>query len=103
MYDIYLMLTKSGGRIGKITTATGTYTVLVTDHTVICNSATAFTVTLPTAVVGQIFRIKNIGAGTVTVQGAGGTDTIDGLTSQSFVTWDCMEVQCYALTAWGIM
>lgn len=90
------------GVIGKITTVTDTYTVLATDETVICNKATNFTVTLPTAVVGQKFTIKNIGAGVVTVDGAS-TDTIDGDLTQSLITWETFTVQCYAANKWGVL
>lgn len=91
-----------GGVFGKITTITNTYTVLATDETVVCNKATAFTVTLPTAVVGQIFDIKNIGAGTVTVDGAG-ADTIDGITTQDILQWDNLKIKCNAANSWIIL
>jgi len=92
----------SGSRIGGITTVTDTYTILVTDETIVCNKATAFTVTLPAAVTGQMFTIKNIGAGVVTVDGDGG-DTIDGETTQDVYQWSAMKVQCIAANAWGIV
>lgn len=95
-------LTTTGDIIGKITTVTDTYTVLATDETVICNKATAFTVTLPTAVVGQRFIIKNIGAGDVTVDGAG-SDLIDGVTTQVLATWDSIQIVCYVANNWGII
>jgi hypothetical protein len=88
--------------IPTVTTVTNTYQVLVTDETVICNKATNFTVTLPTAVVGQKFAIKNIGAGTVTVDGAG-SDTIDGDLTQSVNQWESMQIQCYSINTWGVL
>jgi hypothetical protein len=91
----------TGGILGTITTVTDTYTVLYTDQTVICDKATAFTVTMPTAVVGQKFAIKNIGVGTVTISGAGGTDTIDGSTTATIIQWDAVQLQCYAANKWG--
>jgi hypothetical protein len=91
-----------GGIIGKITTATDTYTVLVSDETVICNKATAFTVTLPTAVVGQRFNFKNIGAGTVTLEGAG-SDTIDGDLNQAIYQWEGVQVICIAANTWSVI
>ncbi len=94
-------LTTSGGVIGKITTVTDTYIVQSVDETIVCNKSTAFTVTLPTAVIGQIFYIKNIGLGIVTVDGAS-SDTIDGNLTQSLHQWDCMEIQCYAANSWAI-
>lgn len=57
---------------------TSAYTITVDDHTINCTSGT-FTVTLPTAVgiTGQIFIIKNSGAGVITVDGFS-SETIDG-------------------------
>jgi hypothetical protein len=94
-------LKTAGNRITGVTTVTDTYNVLATDETVICNKTTAFTVTLPTGVVGQIFHIKNINTGVVTVSLAG--DTIDGETSQTLNQWDCMKVQCRASNIWIII
>lgn len=50
-----------------------------TDSNVLVNSATAFTVNLPTAagITGRIYTIKKIGAGDVTVDGYS-SETIDG-------------------------
>jgi hypothetical protein len=90
-----------GGIIGKITTVTDTYIILVSDETIICNKTTDFTVTLPTGVIGQRFNIKNINTGLVTVSLAG--DMIDGETSQTLNQWDCMQVQCYAANKWGVI
>ena len=61
-----------------IVTVTGTYTALATDRIIICNSASDFTVTLPTAVgnTGLILDIKNKNTGKVTIEGAG-SETID--------------------------
>jgi hypothetical protein len=92
----------TGGILGTITTVTDTYTVLYTDQTIICDKATAFTVTLPAAVVGQRFNIKNIGAGTVTLEGDG-SDTIDGDLNQAIYQWEGVQVQCYASNKWGVL
>jgi hypothetical protein len=92
-------LQTDGGRIGKITTATDTYTILVSDETIICNKSSVFTVTLPTAVVGQMFHIKNIGAGLVTLDGAG-SDTIDGSLTQALAQWEGITVQCNVVNSW---
>jgi hypothetical protein len=95
--------TKWALTMGAVTTVTDTYDILVTDTTIICNKTTAFTVTLPVAATGQVFNIKNINTGVVTVVGQGGTDTIDGETSQTIDQWACMVVQCYAANKWGII
>lgn len=56
----------------------GTYAIIPGDYTIDCVSGT-FTVTLPTAVgvTGQVYVIKNSGAGTITLATTGG-QTIDG-------------------------
>ena len=85
----------------NVTTVVDTYTVLPTDSTIICNKATPFTVTLPTAVVGQVFDIGNIGAGAVTIDGAG-TDTIDGDLTQYLLQWESVKLQCVATNTWKV-
>ena len=65
------------GRIIHTNTVTDTYTALITDHLIIANKATAFTITLPASVDGQELHIKNINTGAVTVDGDSG-ETIDG-------------------------
>lgn len=90
------------GIVGKVTNVVDTYNVLATDETIILNKATSFTITLPTAVVGQIFNLKNIGAGTVTVDGDS-TDTIDGQLTQTINQWDCLIIMCSAANTWVIL
>ena len=67
-----------GGVTFPLTQITGAYTVESTDYFVEATSGT-FTVSLPTAVgiKGQIYQIKNSGAGDITVDPNGG-QTIDG-------------------------
>jgi hypothetical protein len=96
-------LKTTGGRIKNGVVITDIYQVLVTDETVFCNKAIGFTVTLPVAAVGQVINIKNIGVGTVTVVGNPGTDLIDGVTSQTLITWDSITVQCYIANNWCII
>jgi len=63
----------------RLVTKTTTYTALPEDHTILCGPGNeTFTVTLPTAsaVTGQVLNIKNIGTGTITVDG-NGSETID--------------------------
>ena len=91
----------TGGILGTITTVTTTYTVLYTDQTVIGNSTTAFTITLPTGVVGQVFNISNINTGTVTVDGAS-SDTISGAADVTLGQWDSVILRCYAANSWVI-
>lgn len=91
-----------GGLTFKVTVVTDTYQVLVTDYTVVCNKTTAFTVTLPVAVVGATFNIKNINTGTVTVEGYS-SDTIDGELNQPVEQWENLTVQCYIANKWIIL
>jgi hypothetical protein len=90
------------GLIENVVIVTDTYAILDTDSTIVCNKPTAFTATLPTAVVGQRFNIKNIGAGIVTLA-ATGADTIDIDTTQALSQWDCITVQCYLANKWIII
>ena len=95
-------LQTNGGRIVKITTVTDTYQILVTDNVIICDKATPFTSTLPTAVIGQRFIIKNIGAGVVTLEGSG-SDTIDGDLNQAIYQWEGVQAVCYAANKWAVI
>ena len=90
------------GMVYRSRVVTGTDSVVATDVLVVCNSVGAFTLTLPTAVTGQWFNIKNIGAGTVTVDGAS-SDTIDGETTQLLYQWDGIVIQCQAANTWVVV
>lgn len=61
----------------NLVTKTTTYTITADDVFIVCNGT--FTVTLPTAVgiTGKMYWIKNIGNGTITIDGDG-SETIDG-------------------------
>lgn len=67
---------------------TADYTMTGADHVCIC-TANSFTVTLPTAYnqIGKQYIIKNVGSGTITVDGDG-SETIDGESSIDIVQWD---------------
>jgi hypothetical protein len=90
----------NGGVIGKITTPTDNYNVLVSDETIVA-SLSAFTVTLPSAsasLIGQIFTINTIRNGT-TLDGAG-SDTIDGALTQTINQYGGIKVQCISANTW---
>jgi hypothetical protein len=92
----------NGGIIGKVTTVTDTYTILPSDETIVGNKSTAFTITLPTAVTGQIFTVSNIGAGVITLDGAG-SDTISGVATQTINQWSVVKIQCISANTWAII
>lgn len=91
--SIQVKETHSQSILLNITSETSTYTALRTDHTILCNGT--FTVTLPTAstVKNIMYNIKNIGTGTITVDGAG-SETIDGGTTAVLSSqFACITVQ----------
>jgi len=103
----------SAGYTGTVLEVTDTLSMNALPNnyeTLICNKATAFTVTLPTGnstVLGRRYLIKNVGVGVVTVTG-NGVQLIDGDVTQSLYQWDDIIVQCYliastGLYAWSIM
>ena len=82
---------------------TEAYTLNELDGVIICNSTTAFTVTLPVASgSGQIYFIKNINTGAVTLDGNSG-DIIDVATTQILGQWDAMQIVDYAANKWVIV
>ena len=81
----------SGLTFGVVSKTT-TYTVALTDDMIKCNGT--FTVTLPAVAstpTGKVFYIKNIGTGTITVDG-NGSETIDDQTTQALTQYDCMVI-----------
>jgi hypothetical protein len=97
-----------GGSLGvAIVTKTNNYTASVNDHTILCNNtAGSMTITLPVAsgCTGRIYVIKKISAaGTVTVAGNSGVETIDGsLTSSLTTQYTSIMIQSDG-TAWYIL
>jgi hypothetical protein len=92
-----------GGRKINVTVVITTYAALVTDELIVCNSTSAFTVTLPVASgSGQKFYIKNINTGIITVDG-NGADTIDGSASVNLLQWEAVQVVDYAANKWVII
>jgi hypothetical protein len=82
---------------------TNTYVVADEIELVVCNKATAFTVTIPVASAsGRKITIKNINTGAVTVDG-NGSDTIDGIANQVLSQWDALTVVDYLANAWVII
>lgn len=79
----------ANGDVRPLVTKTASYSLALTDHTVIFNAAT-LTATLPdptTVLVGRRYVVKNINASALTVVSAGTTKTLDGAASQSIAQW----------------
>jgi hypothetical protein len=94
-------ITKTTGRQKAVTTVTDTYIALTTDDVIVCNKATAFTVTLPAATgTGQTYRIYNKGQGIATVT-PNGTDTIKTGTSWPLSITEDVILTDIAAGAWG--
>ncbi len=72
----------NGASATKVNIITGATTLTKFHSTVLCNSASNFTVTLPTAVgiSGRLYTIKNISTGIVTVDGNGSEKIDNALT-----------------------
>lgn len=98
-----------GGLVLPVATKTANYNISLSDHTVLADSASPITFTLPAAAsaynsaigAGQEYHIKNIGAGLLTVD-ANGSETIDGAASQVLGAWDAVTVRCNG-AAWFIV
>jgi len=87
----------NGGFAANLVAKTGAYTATTSDHTIICGAGNeSFTVTLPAAstVSGIIYNIKNIGTGTITVDG-NASENIDGATTAVISSqFDSITIQC---------
>ena len=95
-------IVKSRGRKRRFIIVTAAYTIQDTDENVICNSSSAFTVTILTATgSGQVFTIANINTGTVTVSKAG--DTINRVASQTLAQDESITIQDVAANTWVIL
>lgn len=96
-------LIKSSGRKSALVTKTDNYIVTTNDEIIICNKATAMTITLLAATgSGQTYHIKNIGAGVVTID-ANGTELIDGAETKTINQWEFITVVDGASGNWYII
>jgi len=100
---------QDGGSLGvAIVTKTAGYTASGSDHTILCNTATAgFTITLPvvTGCTGRIYVIKKVSsdANAVTVQINSGADRIDGATTYTLSSqYNSVMIQSDG-AAWDIL
>lgn len=94
---------KTTGKLCAVATKTTTYVLTDADECVVCNSTSAFTVTLPVATgSGRWYAVKNISTGTVTVDG-NSSDTIDGSASVNLMQWEAVQLVDYAANKWVIV
>jgi hypothetical protein len=90
------------GRIKGLNIQTASYATVATDEIIQMNAAGATTVTLANSVaaVGQVYSIKNVGAGTCTIQPSSGN--IDSHASIALTQWQGIEVY-WDGTLWHIL
>jgi hypothetical protein len=82
---------------------TSAYVPTKWDRIVVCNSTTAFTVTLPIATgSGKKYSISNVNTGVITVDG-NGSETINGELTQLVDRWACLQVVDYSTGLWTII
>jgi hypothetical protein len=94
-------LTTTSGRLDQLNVITGTTTLDGTYFIVVCNSGSAFTVTLPSApTTNQHYYVMNKGAGAVTLAGNG--KNIDGVANQTINQNSCNEI-VYDGAQWDIL
>lgn len=94
---------KSTGRKRAVVTKTADYTAGVNDEVIICNKATAMTITLPAATgSGQTYAIANVNTGIVTIDG-NAAETINGELTQDVDQWAAAQVVDYAAGLWAII
>lgn len=88
------------GRATRRTAVSATYVAVGSDEYIAANGT--FAVTLPSAsdgVAGQMFRVGNIGTGTITVTPAG-TDTISGAATLSLLTHTSVSLVSDGVSNW---
>ena len=92
------------GNLDNVKTVIAAYTALTTDETLLCSSASGFTLTLFTAVgnAGKRLNIVNVGSGSIIVDGSGG-ETIGGSANVSLTTqYDTITIQSDGIN-WNIV
>jgi len=102
---LYYGSAKINGYKCNIVAKTANYTVLPTDDVIICGAGNeSFTITLPpvaTVGTGKVYFIKNVGSGTITVDG-NGSETIDGDATRTLNQNDCLQIESNG-TGWWVL
>ncbi len=94
----------TAGRILSTSIKTTTYTITTSDSVIVCNSSSAFTVSLPSlasASTGRQYIIKNKGAGQITLT-ASGSETIDGSVSVYINQYESLTIVSDGAT-WNVI
>lgn len=92
------------GRILTTSVKTTTYTITTSDHTIVCNSSSAFTLSLPSissASTGRQYIIKNKNTGQITLT-ASGSETIDGSVSVYLNQYESLTIVSDG-TVWNVI
>jgi len=86
-----------------VNAGTGAYTGLNTDMVLLCDTTAAGrTINLPAATTKIIYRIKNLGSSTCTINRAG-ADTIDGATSVTLtIQYQAIDLVSDGTSAWSV-
>lgn len=80
-----------------------TYTATASDYLIVCNKGSAMDIELPTATgSNKEYKIKNIGAGVVTVNGLG-AEVIDSANTKTLNQWDSVDIIDYIAGKWVIV
>ena len=95
-------LNTSAGRTKNISVKTANYTLVSTDHIIVANNSSSFTLTLPAASsnTGREYIIKNKGAGVVTVD-ATALGQLDGVNTTTVEQYSALTVISDG-TTWNI-
>jgi hypothetical protein len=92
----------NSGRLKKFSIKTANYTLVAADHHIVCDSATAFTLTLPAATgSGREFIITNVNTGAITVD-ANAAETINGALTVVLPINTSISIMDYAAGKWLI-
>lgn len=92
----------SAGNYVNVVTKTSAYTATTDDDVILCNGT--FTITLPTIASAdtKVLTVKNIGTGTITVDGDG-SETIDEDIDQEVGQYEALKIVADSATGWWVI
>ena len=89
----------TGGTYGPVKTVVADYEITIDDRTIVVDSAGPVTLTLPDdANIGQLYKLQNIGVGTVTIAGG----IINQETEPKLYQYECFDLVQIAAGEWEI-